>query len=165
MEVIFIPYLSKTAQKTLLAYRSGKITEKEIVGDMATEIAQNWSASVHLLRRNLRRFNTEIIPRLEKYLQQELELTLYSVSVDRLFIGYWEEFRRLKSQLAESRLSPETMLNALLILELRPKLAGKYSLSVPSPDALVKIARYSSLVEIGDGIGYWAFLLKMLGLM
>jgi hypothetical protein len=40
---------------------------------------------------------------------------------------------------------------------------GKYAWAIPSEDALTEIARYSPLVEIGAGTGYWAWLLRQLG--
>ena len=39
----------------------------------------------------------------------------------------------------------------------------KYAWAIPSEEALLEIARYSPLVEIGAGTGYWAWLLRQMG--
>lgn len=45
----------------------------------------------------------------------------------------------------------------------RPKYVDRYSWAVPNEDALNMLARYSPLVEIGAGNGYWAHLLRERG--
>jgi hypothetical protein len=39
----------------------------------------------------------------------------------------------------------------------------KYAWAIPNDDALLEIARYSPLIEVGAGTGYWAWLLRQLG--
>lgn len=39
----------------------------------------------------------------------------------------------------------------------------KYSYAIPDNDAIQKIAKYSPLIEIGAGSGYWSYLLQNIG--
>lgn len=39
----------------------------------------------------------------------------------------------------------------------------KYAWAIPNDDALLEIAKYSPLIEVGAGTGYWAWLLRQLG--
>jgi len=45
----------------------------------------------------------------------------------------------------------------------RWRLVDRYAFAIPSPEAIALIARYSPLVEIGAGSGYWARLLREAG--
>jgi hypothetical protein len=45
----------------------------------------------------------------------------------------------------------------------RRKLTRKYSWAIPTDDAINCIAKYSPIVEIGAGTGYWAHLLQEVG--
>jgi hypothetical protein len=45
----------------------------------------------------------------------------------------------------------------------RFKMIGKYAFAVPCRAALEEISKYSPLIEIGAGTGYWAYLLKQMG--
>jgi len=45
----------------------------------------------------------------------------------------------------------------------RYELCGEFSWAVPSKKALKVIARYSPIIEIGAGAGYWAYLLRKIG--
>lgn len=45
----------------------------------------------------------------------------------------------------------------------RQKLVHKYSWAIPCDEALDEIAKYSPIIEIGAGTGYWASLLKAKG--
>ena len=45
----------------------------------------------------------------------------------------------------------------------RDKLVRKYSWAIPTEAILKTVAKYSPLVEIGAGTGYWAYLLAKLG--
>jgi hypothetical protein len=44
------------------------------------------------------------------------------------------------------------------------KYTQKYSWAIPNGDVLQEIAKYTPLVEIGAGTGYWAWLLRQLGI-
>lgn len=46
---------------------------------------------------------------------------------------------------------------------IRDKLVRKYAWAIPTLEALTAIAKYPSIVEIGAGTGYWAYLLKGMG--
>lgn len=50
-----------------------------------------------------------------------------------------------------------------LQFSLRKKLIWAYSWAIPSPEAIVTIASHGSIVEIGAGNGYWAWLLTQAG--
>jgi hypothetical protein len=39
----------------------------------------------------------------------------------------------------------------------------KYAWAIPNDDVLLEIAKYSPLIEVGAGTGYWAWLLRQLG--
>jgi len=43
------------------------------------------------------------------------------------------------------------------------KYTDKYAWAIPNDDALLEIAKYTPVVEIGAGTGYWAWLLRQLG--
>ena len=43
------------------------------------------------------------------------------------------------------------------------KLVRKYAWAIPTEAVLATVAKYSPLIEIGDGTGYWAYLLAKLG--
>jgi len=45
----------------------------------------------------------------------------------------------------------------------RERLVRKYSYAVPTEEAIRTLARYSPILEIGAGTGYWAFLLDQAG--
>ena len=45
----------------------------------------------------------------------------------------------------------------------RIKYASKYAWAIPTNDALKKISKYGSLIEIGAGTGYWGYLLNQIG--
>jgi len=45
----------------------------------------------------------------------------------------------------------------------REELIKKYSFAIPSEEALNLIAKYSPIIEVGSGGGYWAYCLKQLG--
>jgi hypothetical protein len=45
----------------------------------------------------------------------------------------------------------------------RHRLVAKYAWAVPNEEALETIAKYGPIVEIGAGNGYWAFLLRSMG--
>ena len=45
----------------------------------------------------------------------------------------------------------------------RDKLVRMYAWAIPTEDALKVICKYSPIVEIGAGTGYWAYLLKKMG--
>lgn len=45
----------------------------------------------------------------------------------------------------------------------RGKLTSKYSWAIPNEEALSAIARYAPILEIGAGTGYWAHLLRQMG--
>jgi len=47
----------------------------------------------------------------------------------------------------------------------REKLVHKYSWAIPNNEALNIIAKYAPIVEIGAGLGYWAFLLRERGVV
>ncbi|MBI3544420.1 MAG: class I SAM-dependent methyltransferase [Deltaproteobacteria bacterium] len=50
-----------------------------------------------------------------------------------------------------------------LRLAVRKKLVWAYSWAVPGADAVAELARASSIVEIGAGTGYWAWLASLAG--
>jgi hypothetical protein len=50
-----------------------------------------------------------------------------------------------------------------VLRDLRNLLTGQYAWAIPDSRALECIARYSPIVEIGAGTGYWASLLRLLG--
>jgi hypothetical protein len=50
-----------------------------------------------------------------------------------------------------------------VLRDLRDMLVVQYAWAVPDSRALETIARYSPLVEIGAGTGYWTMLLRLLG--
>lgn len=43
---------------------------------------------------------------------------------------------------------------------MREHCVKKYSFAIPDPEAIIRISKYSPIVEIGAGSGYWAWLLK-----
>jgi hypothetical protein len=45
----------------------------------------------------------------------------------------------------------------------RHRLVAKYAWAIPNEEALETIAKYGPIVEIGAGNGYWAFLLRSMG--
>lgn len=45
----------------------------------------------------------------------------------------------------------------------RSELVRKYAWAIPTPETLAMVAKYSPLIEIGAGTGYWAYLLTKLG--
>src|SRR5215469_4662144 len=45
----------------------------------------------------------------------------------------------------------------------RLALAQRFSYVLPEPHLLEVVRRYSPLVELGAGTGYWAYLLRMVG--
>jgi len=45
----------------------------------------------------------------------------------------------------------------------RQGLVRKYSWAIPNDEAIAKIARYSGVLEIGAGTGYWSWLLRQVG--
>lgn len=49
------------------------------------------------------------------------------------------------------------------ILSVRKSLVYKYAHAIPTDAALAAIARFAPIVEIGSGTGYWASLLRKLG--
>lgn len=56
-----------------------------------------------------------------------------------------------------------TIEGAAKLFESRRRLRLKYAFAIPNDDALRKIAKYSPIVEIGAGKGYWANLLSLRG--
>lgn len=55
------------------------------------------------------------------------------------------------------------LLSIFPVRALRDKLVRKYAWAIPTPEALKAIAKYPSIIEIGAGTGYWAYLLKKMG--
>lgn len=51
----------------------------------------------------------------------------------------------------------------LLSFRARREYCPKYSYAIPSKEALKLIASYSPIIEIGCGTGYWAYLLRQIG--
>ena len=47
--------------------------------------------------------------------------------------------------------------------EKRQECLKKYSFAIPDEEAIEKISKYSPIIEIGAGSGYWSFLLKEAG--
>ncbi len=45
----------------------------------------------------------------------------------------------------------------------RQEMVQKYAWAIPSEEALVKIVRYSPIIEIGAGSGYWAWMIRIRG--
>src|SRR5262249_45750212 len=50
-----------------------------------------------------------------------------------------------------------------VLRELRDTLTAKYAWAVPNTQALYAIGDYGPLVEVGAGTGYWAYLLRLMG--
>ena len=48
-------------------------------------------------------------------------------------------------------------------LEARKKLIWAYSWAVPTAEVIYKIAKYSPLIELGSGTGYWGWLITQAG--
>lgn len=53
--------------------------------------------------------------------------------------------------------------SSLQSLQLRSETVHKYSFAIPDEDSLNLIAKYSPILEIGAGTGYWAKLLNDIG--
>ena len=76
-------------------------------------------------------------------------------------------YRHCSSALFDLTLSEEE--NALYLEELKEinawveKYTQKYAWAIPNDDALMEIAKCTPLIEIGAGTGYWAWLLRQLG--
>ncbi len=51
----------------------------------------------------------------------------------------------------------------VFLLTDRRKLIAKYSWAIPDREAIELIVKYSPLVEVGAGNGYWAYLISQLG--
>ena len=56
-----------------------------------------------------------------------------------------------------SSLDPQTQLNV------RKKLIWAFSWAIPNQEAILGIAKYTPIIEIGAGTGYWAWLLEQAG--
>jgi hypothetical protein len=69
----------------------------------------------------------------------------------------------LKKIWEEENGQPYKVINNRLT-DLRTLLAEKYSWGIPNNQALNEIGKYSPLVEVGAGLGYWARLLQDRGI-
>jgi hypothetical protein len=73
---------------------------------------------------------------------------------------YLRQFRRLMAE--------RTALHAVnregqSLAELRRDFVRRYAFAIPTSEALAVIRRHSPIIELGAGTGYWAFLLRRLG--
>lgn len=58
---------------------------------------------------------------------------------------------------------PPPRLPTLISVQRRRELARKYAWAIPDDRAILALARYAPIVEIGAGTGYWASLLRAVG--
>jgi hypothetical protein len=77
-------------------------------------------------------------------------------------IEYLEEVKAIRPA-RDGLYGTKGLMSEMYKLEYRSKLVLKYSFAIPDATALKIIAKYSPLVEIGAGGGYWARLLREKG--
>ena len=75
-------------------------------------------------------------------------------------IEYLEIFNKVKGNLPFDFSKFEEFYKKKL---LKDNLIEKYSFAVPTEEAIKEIIKYSPLIELGSGTGYWAFLINKLG--
>ena len=86
--------------------------------------------------------------------------------LDRFFEVRSEEFRRRHGD--SMRAMSDEQLNEFLDKQIsygmmRDDLVLKYSFAIPNDAALEAIARHRPIVELGAGTGYWAWMLRQMG--
>lgn len=82
-----------------------------------------------------------------------------------MHIEYLEELRQLTNGRFDfSNWSAFNFVSAMeLLFPAREGMVRKYSWAIPNEEALQTIARYAPILEIGAGTGYWAYLLRQMG--
>jgi hypothetical protein len=98
---------------------------------------------------------------MEKASPIPIDITDYQPSGadDRITNPLLKEVRELMDRFAGSG---QAKVRTFLSME-RQSLIGQYAFAIPTSDILATVARYSPLVEIGAGSGYWAMCLSSIG--